>query len=84
LTDFNLFQHINGINPAIARRTLGGSIIGGIAETQEVVDYCAARGIKAQVQTFDPTRSITHSPVPSTRPFAIATSSIFLPIGANP
>jgi hypothetical protein len=28
------------------RRSLAGSIIGDIAETQEVVDYCIARSIR--------------------------------------
>jgi uncharacterized zinc-type alcohol dehydrogenase-like protein len=32
------------------RRSLAGSIIGGIAETQEVIDYCAARNIKADIE----------------------------------
>jgi alcohol dehydrogenase (NADP+) len=30
--------------------SVAGSLIGGIAETQEVIDYCAARGIKADVE----------------------------------
>jgi alcohol dehydrogenase (NADP+) len=29
---------------------VAGSLIGGIAETQEVIDYSAARGIKADVE----------------------------------
>jgi uncharacterized zinc-type alcohol dehydrogenase-like protein len=36
------------------RKSLAGSMIGGIAETQEVVDYCAARGIKADVELVRP------------------------------
>ena len=32
------------------RRQLGGSLIGGIAETQEMLDYCAANGIVADVE----------------------------------
>ena len=32
------------------RRTLAGSLIGGIAETQEMLDYCAAREIRADVE----------------------------------
>lgn len=36
------------------RKSLAGSMIGGIAETQEVVDYCAARGIKADVELIRP------------------------------
>jgi len=34
----------------LKRRRLGGSLIGGIAETQEMLDYCAARGIVADVE----------------------------------
>ncbi len=32
------------------RKSVAGSLIGGVAETQEVIDYCAARGIKADVE----------------------------------
>jgi uncharacterized zinc-type alcohol dehydrogenase-like protein len=32
------------------RRTLSGSLIGGIAETQEMLDYCAQREITADVE----------------------------------
>ena len=31
------------------RKSLAGSMIGGIAETQEVIDSCAARNIKADI-----------------------------------
>lgn len=37
-----------------ARRNLSGSMIGGNAETQEVVDYCAARVITADVELIRP------------------------------
>jgi len=47
-------KEVKGLHLAIGRRALAGSIIGGIAETQEVVDYCAARNIKAQVQLIRP------------------------------
>jgi uncharacterized zinc-type alcohol dehydrogenase-like protein len=33
-----------------ARRSLSGSLIGGIAETQEMLDFCASRGIGADVE----------------------------------
>jgi uncharacterized zinc-type alcohol dehydrogenase-like protein len=33
-----------------ARKSLAGSMIGGIAETQEVIDYCAARNLKADIE----------------------------------
>lgn len=32
------------------RRSLAGSMIGGIAETQEMLDFCAARGIVADIE----------------------------------
>ena len=31
-------------------RSLAGSLIGGIAETQEMLDFCAERGITADVE----------------------------------
>lgn len=34
------------------RRSIAGSLIGGIAETQEMLDYCAERGIVADVESI--------------------------------
>ncbi|QUH01347.1 NAD(P)-dependent alcohol dehydrogenase [Saccharopolyspora erythraea] len=34
------------------RRTLAGSLIGGIAETQEMLDFCAEHGIGAEVEVI--------------------------------
>ncbi|BEU25626.1 NAD(P)-dependent alcohol dehydrogenase [Paraburkholderia caribensis] len=34
------------------RRALAGSVIGGIAETQEMLDFCAEHGITADVETI--------------------------------
>jgi uncharacterized zinc-type alcohol dehydrogenase-like protein len=34
------------------RRSLAGSLIGGIAETQEMLDFCAEHGILADVETI--------------------------------
>ncbi|MEV7420527.1 NAD(P)-dependent alcohol dehydrogenase [Streptomyces sp. NPDC089919] len=42
----NLFSVING------RKTLAGSMIGGIAETQEMLDFCAAHGLGADIETI--------------------------------
>ena len=35
------------------RRKLAGSLIGGIAETQEMLDYCAAHGIASDIERID-------------------------------
>ncbi|MGW5851324.1 NAD(P)-dependent alcohol dehydrogenase [Streptomyces sp. NPDC055254] len=40
----NLFSVISG------RRTLAGSSIGGIAETQEMLDFCAEHGLGAEIE----------------------------------
>ena len=42
----NAFSLIGG------RKTLAGSLIGGIAETQELLDFCAERGIVADVEVI--------------------------------
>lgn len=34
----------------MGRKSIAGSVIGGIAETQEVIDCCAARNIKADIE----------------------------------
>ncbi|MFF8906892.1 NAD(P)-dependent alcohol dehydrogenase [Streptomyces olivaceoviridis] len=41
---FNLFSVIGG------RKTLAGSMIGGIRETQEMLDFCAEHGIGAEIE----------------------------------
>ena len=40
----------DGMLIGFGRKSLAGSLIGGIAETQEVIDYCVARNIKADVE----------------------------------
>ncbi len=35
------------------RRTVAGSLIGGIAETQEMLDFCAAHGVTSDVEMLD-------------------------------
>jgi len=37
---------------AFHRRSVAGSLIGGIAETQEVLNFCAEHGIQAEVQVI--------------------------------
>lgn len=39
---------------AFGRKSLAGSMIGGIAETQEVVDHCFARSIRPDVEVITP------------------------------
>jgi len=38
------------MNMIMGRRSLAGSLIGGIAETQEVLDFCAEHGIASDVE----------------------------------
>ncbi len=37
----------------MGRRKLGGSLIGGIRETQEMLDFCAEHGIAADIELID-------------------------------
>jgi uncharacterized zinc-type alcohol dehydrogenase-like protein len=37
----------------LARRSLAGTRIGGMAETQEAIDFCAEHGIVAEVEVID-------------------------------
>lgn len=47
-------QGLNGMSMGFGRKTFAGSMIGGIAETQEVIDYCAARDITADIELIKP------------------------------
>jgi uncharacterized zinc-type alcohol dehydrogenase-like protein len=38
------------------RRSLAGSLIGGIAETQEMLDYCADHGIVCDIEKISMTQ----------------------------
>ncbi|MFJ2111557.1 MULTISPECIES: NAD(P)-dependent alcohol dehydrogenase [unclassified Streptomyces] len=46
----NLFSVIGG------NKTLAGSLIGGIAETQEMLDFCAAHGIGSEIELIEASR----------------------------
>ena len=35
------------------RRSLAGSLVGGIAETQEMLDFCAEHGVTAEIELID-------------------------------
>ncbi|MBP1698317.1 MAG: Alcohol dehydrogenase GroES domain protein, partial [Deltaproteobacteria bacterium] len=43
-------KDLDGMMIGFGRKSLAGSMIGGIAETQEVIDYCVARNIKADIE----------------------------------
>jgi uncharacterized zinc-type alcohol dehydrogenase-like protein len=47
-------QDINGLELVMGRNSVAGSVIGGIAETQQVIDYCTARDIKADIELIHP------------------------------
>jgi uncharacterized zinc-type alcohol dehydrogenase-like protein len=43
---------VNAFSLIPNNRTLAGSMIGGIAETQEMLDYCAANNITSDVEVI--------------------------------
>jgi uncharacterized zinc-type alcohol dehydrogenase-like protein len=43
---------VQGFSLIMGRKTLAGSIIGGIPETQEMLDYCAKKKILADVEVI--------------------------------
>jgi uncharacterized zinc-type alcohol dehydrogenase-like protein len=43
---------VNSGPMAFKRQQLGGSLIGGIAETQEVLEFCAEHGIAPEVEVI--------------------------------
>jgi uncharacterized zinc-type alcohol dehydrogenase-like protein len=43
---------VSAFSLIVARRSLSGSNIGGIAETQEMLDFCGERGITADVEVI--------------------------------
>ena len=44
---------VMGFNLIMQRRTLAGSLIGGIRETQEMLDFCATHGITSDVEMIN-------------------------------
>ncbi|GAA1034929.1 MULTISPECIES: NAD(P)-dependent alcohol dehydrogenase [Amycolatopsis] len=44
--EYNVFSLLGG------NRVLAGSMIGGIAETQEMLDFCAEHGVGAEIETI--------------------------------
>ncbi|MGI4874267.1 MAG: NAD(P)-dependent alcohol dehydrogenase [Janthinobacterium lividum] len=45
--------HIHAFNLIAKRRRLAGSLIGGIAETQEMLDFCAEHNIMSDIEVID-------------------------------
>jgi len=43
---------VNSFSLLMKRRSLAGSAIGGIRETQEMLDFCAEKGITAEIETI--------------------------------
>ena len=41
---------VSAFNLIVPRRQLAGSLIGGIAETQEMLDFCAEHGITCDIE----------------------------------
>ncbi len=46
-------SQVPAIQLIMGRRSIAGSLIGGIRETQEMLDYCAAHNIVADVEVID-------------------------------
>jgi uncharacterized zinc-type alcohol dehydrogenase-like protein len=44
---------LNSTPMVLGRRTVAGSLIGGLRETQDLLDFCAARDITADVEVID-------------------------------
>jgi len=47
-------KDLDGMMIGFGRKSVAGSMIGGIAETQAVIDYCVARNIKADIELIKP------------------------------
>jgi alcohol dehydrogenase (NADP+) len=52
--DLEGLQDINGLSMIFWRRSIAGSVIGGIPETQALLDYCALRKITADIELVRP------------------------------
>ncbi len=44
---------LHAANLVMKRRVLAGSLIGGVAETQEVLNFCAEHGIRCDIEMLD-------------------------------
>jgi uncharacterized zinc-type alcohol dehydrogenase-like protein len=46
----DVLEGVSGAGLIFGQKSIAGSAIGGIAETQEVIDYCTSRNIKADIE----------------------------------
>jgi len=49
----NLDPFLNSAPLVLGRKSVAGSLIGGIAETQEMLDFCAEHGISSDIEMVD-------------------------------
>ncbi len=57
LVELGMPEHDMAVPPfplAGMRRSLSGSMIGGIAETQEMLDFCAEHGVRPEIEVIEP------------------------------
>jgi uncharacterized zinc-type alcohol dehydrogenase-like protein len=57
LVELGIPEHpmqLGAFSVALARRSLSGSNIGGIAETQEMLDFCAEHNVTPEIELIDP------------------------------
>ena len=45
--------HVNGVPFIFKRRSLAGSLIGGLPETQEMLDFCGEHNITCDIEMID-------------------------------
>lgn len=48
-----LLPDVNGVGLIMKRKRIAGSLIGGIRETQEMLDFCAEHNIVSDVEMID-------------------------------
>ncbi len=51
--DLGPLEPINNMQTASHRNSVAGSLIGSIAETQEVLDFCAEHNVSPDIQVID-------------------------------
>ena len=47
-------QSVSGRSLIFGRKSIAGSVVGGIAETQQVIDSCTARNIRTDIELIRP------------------------------